>query len=124
MVIPCGSTSWPAEEMRKAPIVIDFAHKQSFGMTYLEVLFNGAVPLCRRNLGSEEVLQGHEELFYSDWCDLEKEIVRYATISNEMFFDIYRDVYGKYSHEAVSDKFLHLAFDSDPLERWRDDADV
>lgn len=103
-----GKTDQPREVIRKSDFVIDFSKAQSFGMIYLEAIFNGKMVFCRHNNGSDEVLKNFPECFYNDnnellikinnlWRYNQENIRRYELLAT------------CYSRETISRKFLDFA---------------
>lgn len=115
IILVKGATTRPVAVISEANLVIDFAEEQSFGMTYLEATLNGVIPLCKENSGSSEVFKGCEFLFYKSWDELYEKIGQFRNCDDDVFELIYKKVYERYSHEAVSSRFLDLAFDGNPL---------
>ena len=106
----CGSTSQPTDMIRLYDLLIDFSLNQSFGMTYLEAVFNGVVPVCTRNTGSSAVLSGHDELFYETWEELYTRIMSFSNMSTNRFIELYDSVLSRYSHDSLAGAFEHFVW--------------
>lgn len=103
-----GKTANPRGIIRNSDFVVDFSKAQSFGMVYLEAIFNGKMVFCRHNNGSDEVLKDCPECFF----DTNEELLE--KIRNISFYDQnklhrYELLAKRFSREAICDKFINFA---------------
>lgn len=119
ILIVKGKTSRPTEIIQPFDFMIDFADQQSFGMTTLEAIFNGCMPLCTINKGSVEILGVNSKCFYSSIDELlDKLSIEFAT-DEHLFNDVYRSIKERYSPEVLANSFMNFCgiacFDQDEL---------
>lgn len=86
--------------------MVDFSQSQSFGMGYIEAVFNGRVPFCRHNEGADEVLKDMPFCFFRTDEELEEKILSLPKITREELIENYEKLEKVYSRKAVADKFL------------------
>lgn len=103
-----GKTDNPRVQIKKSDFVVDFSKAQSFGMVYLEAIFNGKMIFCRHNNGSDEVLRDCPECFFDTNEELLKGIRNLPTIDKNKLCR-YKLLAKRFSREAICDKFLQFA---------------
>ena len=103
-----GSLENPQNEILNSSFVLDLSENQSFGMIYLEAIFNGKMVFCKRNVGSNEILKNIPEAYYSNYDELISKIEKVPEISKEQIIQNYETLYDVYSRERVAEKFLKL----------------
>lgn len=101
----CGFAKNPKSILHSYDAVIDFSINQSFGMTYLEGIFNGKM-VCLRNTGSLEVFEDIPEVFYASFDELTQKILNLPNISTEQLQHYYHILAQKYSRDVISSKLL------------------
>ena len=86
--------------------MVDFSRFQSFGMGYIEAVFNGRIPFCRHNEGSDEVLSGLPWCFYETDEELRLKVLALPTIRKEELLANYDRIAERYSRQAVARTLL------------------
>lgn len=116
-----GGTKNPERVLGIYDCLIDFSTIQSFGMTYLESIYNGIIPLCTVNDGSSEIFANSPlDCHYSSWEELEDKIHQADNINFEQYLTLRRFIEKRYSQEALSTAFIRQAFGGrDPMRSWR-----
>lgn len=116
-----GGTKNPESVLKMYDCLVDFSTIQSFGMTYLESVYNGIVPLCTVNDGSSEIFANSPlDCYYSSWEELEGKIRQVGDIDFEQYLVLRRFIEKRYSQEALSSAFVQQVFgDRNPMESWR-----
>lgn len=102
----CGFTRSPKAVLKKYDAVIDFSKIQSFGMTYIEGIFNGKMVFCPRNTGSLEVFDEIPYAFYDNFEELVDKMQKLPNISEEELKTYYEILAAKYSRSAIADKLI------------------
>ena len=90
----------------KHDAMVDFSQFQSFGMGYIEAVFNGRMPFCRHNEGSDEVLRDLPKCFYETNEELESKILGLPSITVEELRRNYETLAARYSRTAVTRTLL------------------
>ena len=103
-----GALNNPQCAILESDFVLDLSNQQSFGMIYLEAIFNGKMVFCKRNVGSLETLKEIPECYYETYEELVKKIDGVKQITKEQLQKHYDIIYQKYSRESVADKFLQM----------------
>lgn len=93
---------------RQCDAVVDFSDVQSFGMPYIEGVFNGKPVFCRHNEGSNEVMQGIEGCFFETDAELERLVLDLPRIPLETLLRNYDTIARRYSRAAVADALLGM----------------
>ena len=93
---------------RQCDAVVDFSSVQSFGMTYIEGVFNGKMVFCRHNEGSDEVMRNIPGAFYETDSELERLAMNLPNIPLERLQANYDELAARYSREAAANAFLEL----------------
>lgn len=82
---------------------LTLSHKESFGMTCLEALAADKRIFTYRNVGSEAMFEGYDDVFVSNFAELEAKILN----DNYKYFKkIKRDIYPKYEMNSIINRFL------------------
>lgn len=99
-----------ATDVKKAyrihDVVIDFSSNQSFGMTYIEAVFNGRMVFCMKNEGSLEVLRDIPECYYASYEQLTQKISLIPKMTIEQLKGNYDKLTQQYSRAAIVKKFI------------------
>ena len=103
-----SATENPIEEIRNHDFMIDFSLNHSFGMIYIEAVFNGKKVFCMENLGSREVMGNIPNSFIQSPEWLINQIKNIADISVDELKDNYDKISEKYSQTAIADKFIQF----------------
>lgn len=103
-----GSLENPQDEILNSNFVLDLSENQSFGMIYLEAIFNGKMVFCKRNVGSNEILRDIPEAYFSSYEELANKIAGIPEITKEQLIRNYELLYDRYSREKVAEKFIKL----------------
>lgn len=106
VIIYCGMTGNPTEELKKHDLMIDFSLNNSFGMTYIEAVFNGKKVFCMRNEGSQEVMKDIPNSYIDSYEELYKKAMHVSEITLDELRSNYRMISKKYSRETVAEKFI------------------
>ncbi len=116
-----GGTKNPENILKTYDCLVDFSTIQSFGMTYLESVYNGIVPLCTVNDGSSEIFAGSPlNCYYHSWEELEDKIRQMGNVSFEQYLSLRQFIEKRYSQKALSTAFIRQAFEEqDPMKPWR-----
>ena len=93
-------------ELAKYDLVTDFSLNHSFGMTYLEAIFNGKMVFGMKNQGSNEVFKEISYSYINSYEDLLSKIRNLDKIGLETLQQNYDIMYSKYSREVIADKFI------------------
>lgn len=101
-----GETRNIVKTYRAHDAMVDFSQFQSFGMGYIEAVFNGRIPFCRHNEGSDEVLRDLPQCFYETNEELERKILDLPSITAEELRRNYETLAARYSRTAVTRVFL------------------
>jgi hypothetical protein len=101
-----GETRNIVKTYRVHDAMVDFSQFQSFGMGYIEAVFNGRIPFCRHNEGSDEVLRDLPQCFYETNEELERKILDLPSITAEELRRNYETLAARYSRTAVTRVFL------------------
>ncbi|MDR0950199.1 MAG: glycosyltransferase [Candidatus Ancillula sp.] len=104
----CGRTDSSVAEIRNSDFVLDPAVEQSFGMVYLEAVFNGKMVFATKNSGSLEVLKDIPESFFNSSSDLYEKIMNLSKITREQLQKNYDLLYSRFSPEIVTEKLLKI----------------
>ena len=88
--------------------MIDFSMNHSFGMSYIEAIFNGKKVYCMENPGSLEVMENIPNSYIESYEWLCNQIRHLDEISVDELIDNYDKISEKYSQEAIAEKFLQL----------------
>ncbi len=97
-----GETRDIVKTYRVHDAMVDFSQFQSFGMGYIEAVFNGRMPFCRHNEGSDEVLRDLPQCFYETNEELEHKILGLPSITEEELRQNYETLAARYSRAAVT----------------------
>ena len=100
------STETPIEEIRKHDFMIDFSFNHSFGMIYIEAVFNGKKVFCMKNIGSIDVMNNIPNSYIESYEWLVDQIMHVDEITVEELKDNYDKIGEKYSQSVVANKFL------------------
>jgi len=103
-----GLTTSPTTEIRKYDCLIDFSLNHSFGMTYLEGIFNGKKVFAMKNKGSLEVLADIPNSYINSYEDLVQSIKELPKISKKELIQNYEKMEAKYSRDVTSKDFVNL----------------
>ena len=106
IIIYRGKTDNPSEQIRAHDFMIDFTLNHSFGMIYIEGVFNGCKVFCMKNKGSLEVLGDVPNSFIESYEWLCEQISHIDEVSKEELQENYDIISRKYSRSAVADKVL------------------
>lgn len=101
-----GETRDIVKTYRVHDAMVDFSQFQSFGMGYIEAVFNGRMPFCRHNEGSDEVLRDLPQCFYETNEELERKILDLPSITEEELRRNYDALAARYSRTAVTRALL------------------
>lgn len=101
-----GETRNLVAAYRTHDAMVDFSKFQSFGMGYIEAVFNGRMPFCLHNEGSDEVLRDIPECFYESDEELAAKIISLPEITVEHLRENYRKLAVRYSRQAVVQAIL------------------
>ena len=82
--------------------MVDFSQFQSFGMGYIEAVFNGRMPFCRHNEGSDEVLRDLPQCFFDSDEELERKILALPEVTLDELRRNYETLAQRYSRAAVA----------------------
>lgn len=93
-------------ELEKYDLVTDFSLNHSFGMTYLEAIFNGKMIFGMKNQGSNEVFKEIPYSYINSYEDLLGKIKNLDKIGIDILQKNYDIMYSKYSREVIADKFI------------------
>lgn len=93
-------------ELEKYDLVTDFSLNHSFGMTYLEAIFNGKMVFGMKNQGSNEVFKEIPYSYINSYDDLLNKIKNLDKIGLETLQKNYDIMYSKYSREVIANKFI------------------
>lgn len=96
-----------SKEIKKYDLMTDFTLNHSFGMTYLEAIFNGKMVFGMINQGSKEVFQNMPYCYINSFEDLLNKIKKLSNITLEDLQKNYDYMYKKYSREAIAEKFIN-----------------
>ena len=99
------------EELEKYDLVTDFSLNHSFGMTYLEAIFNGKMIFGMKNQGSNEVFKEIPYSYINSYEDLLEKIKNLNNIGIDILQKNYDIMYSKYSREVIADKFINYISD-------------
>lgn len=99
-------TNNPSGEIQNHDFMIDLTLNHSFGMIYIEGVFNGKKVFCMKNPGSTEVLEGIPNSYIESFEWLHKQATHIDEVSLEELQDNYDKVAAKYSRDAVASKFI------------------
>lgn len=88
--------------------MVDFSQFQSFGMGYIEAVFNGRMPFCRHNEGADEVLRDLPRCFYETNEELERKILGLADITEAELRGNYETLAARFSRAAVTRLLLDM----------------
>ena len=94
-------------ELEKYDLVTDFSLNHSFGMTYLEAIFNGKMIFGMKNQGSSEVFKEIPYSYINSYDDLIEKIRNLHNIGIDTLQRNYDIMYSKYSREAIANKFIN-----------------
>lgn len=94
------------KEYAKYDFVTDFSLNHSFGMTYLEAIFNGKMVFGTINQGSKEVFKDMPECYINSYEDLLNKIKKIDKINITDLQKHYDIMYNKYSREVITEKFI------------------
>jgi len=98
-----GETKDIVKTYREHDAMVDFSRFQSFGMGYIEAVFNGRMPFCRHNEGSDEVLRDLPQCFFDTDEELEKKILNLPNTTVDELKSNYELLSRRYSRKAVAD---------------------
>ena len=101
-----GETRDIVKTYRAHDAMVDFSQFQSFGMGYIEAVFNGRMPFCRHNEGSDEVLGDVPRCFFETNEELEAKILGLPGITVDELKANYELLARRYSRKAVADCLL------------------
>ncbi|MBQ5530551.1 MAG: CDP-glycerol glycerophosphotransferase family protein, partial [Kiritimatiellae bacterium] len=110
--------------------MVDFSRLQSFGMGYIEAVFNGRIPFCMHNEGSDEVLEGIPRCFYETNEELEAKILALPGVTIGELRGNYERLARRYSRAAVAnhlvsvDRKTHRKIVFEFLDRIEDGARI
>lgn len=99
-----GVTNTPNSVIIENDCVIDFCNNQSFGMTYIESIFNGRPVFARENVGSLEVLKDIPSSYYHSNEELYKKI---CSVKNKTLSEYKKNwdlIDKRYSRKIIADK--------------------
>ncbi len=97
-----GETRDIVKTYRAHDAMVDFSQFQSFGMGYIEAVFNGRMPFCRHNEGSDEVLRDIPKSFFETDEELEEKILNLPSITVDELKSNYELLSRRYSRGAVA----------------------
>ena len=100
------STENPIEEIRTHDFMIDFSLDHSFGMIYIEAVFNGKKVYCMKNNGSIDVMGNIPDSYIESYEWLVDQIDHIDEITAEELKDNYDKISERYSQKVVAEKFL------------------
>lgn len=103
-----GLTTVPAAEIRKHDYLVDFSLNHSFGMTYLEGIFNGKKVFATKNKGSLEVLADIPNSYINSYQELAESIKKLPQVSRKELVENYEKMEKKYSRKETSKEFVDL----------------
>lgn len=103
-----GAVINPQSKILENDFVLDLSNNQSFGMIYLEAIFNGKMVFCKKNVGSLETLKELPECYFENYEQLIKKIENVKNITKQELENNYQTLYQKYSRESVANKFITL----------------
>lgn len=103
-----GLTTSPSAEIRKHDCLIDFSLNHSFGMTYLEGIFNGKKVFATKNKGSLEVLADIPNSYINSYAELVDSIRKLPQITKKELIENYSKMEKKYSRDETSKDFVNL----------------
>ena len=103
-----GATNDIREVFKQYDFVIDFSRKQSFGMTYIEAIFNGKPVLCMHNEGADEILKDMPDCFFNTYSELTSKINHLERVTKEEKIRRYKILEEKYSRMVVAEKLIEL----------------
>ena len=93
-------------KIRNHDLMIDFSLDHSFGMIYIEAIFNGKKVFCMENPGSLEVMENIPNSYIQSYEWLCDQIKHLDEIKVEELVDNYNKISEKYSQHAIAEKFL------------------
>ena len=102
------ATEFPIEEIRKHDFMIDFSLNHSFGMIYIEAVFNGKKVFCMKNIGSIDVMEGIPNSYIESYEWLIDQIKNVDKITVDELKDNYDKISEKYSQEALANNFIEF----------------
>lgn len=100
------STETPIDEIRLHDLMIDFSFNHSFGMIYIEAIFNGKKVFGMENPGSREVMENIPNSYIKSYEWLCEQIKNLDKITVEELKENYDKVNEKYSQHTIARKFL------------------
>ena len=103
-----GAVTNPQSKILENDFVLDLSNNQSFGMIYLEAIFNGKMVFCKKNVGSLETLKELPECYFENYEQLVKKIENVKNITKQELENNYKTLYQKYSRDSVANKFITL----------------
>ena len=98
----CGETHDIVRAYKTHDAMVDFSRFQSFGMGYIEAVFNGRMPFCRHNEGSDEVLHDLPQCFFETNEELEAKILNLPNVTEDELRANYELLAQRYSRAAVA----------------------
>lgn len=101
-------TNNPSGEIQNHDFMIDLTLNHSFGMIYIEGVFNGKKVFCMKNPGSTEVLENIPNSYIESFEWLCNQATHIDEVSLEELQDNYDKVSAKYSRGAVASKFIEF----------------
>ena len=102
------STETPIDEIRQHDMMIDFSYNHSFGMIYIEAVFNGKKVFCMKNIGSIEVMDDIPNSYIESYEWLIDQIEHIDEITADELKDNYEKINQKYSQDTIAEKFLEF----------------
>ena len=102
------STETPIDEIRQHDMMIDFSNNHSFGMIYIEAVFNGKKVFCMKNSGSVEVMDDIPNSYIESYEWLIDQIEHIDEITADELKDNYEKINQKYSQDTIAEKFLEF----------------